>query len=187
MPKIFLTAPVEFVLLSPRMETPPPDSSRRQALTWIAAAAAFAGLATWFGRSGKRTSPAPASTAPVTAPSEEAVTISDATTLDPEVRGEPMHPVYGPLLNTEFSVAHPDETTASCKLVAVSPVRTLTGPKGDYAAFSLLFEAKPDFLREGGICRVTHPKLNAMDLFLSPVGTAKGEIAHLEACFTERV
>jgi len=169
------------------METPPPDSSRRQVLAWIAAAA-FTGLATWFGRSGKKTPTPNASTAHDNASSETAETISDATTLDPGAVGEPMHPVYGPLLNTEFTVAHSDETTASCKLVAVSPVRTLKGPKGDYAAYTLLFVAKPDFLREGGgICRVTHPKLKPMDLFLSPVGRDKGGVAHLEACFTERV
>ncbi len=114
------------------------------------------------------------------------MTLTDTETLTNQPLADGAHPDFAPLVGTEFTVKHPDENEARCKLVEASPLRIQETPRGKLNSFTLLFEAEPGFLRHGGICRVTHPDLQAMDLFLSPVGKPAAERTYLEACFTER-
>ncbi len=160
----------------------PPAATRRRLLLWAAFAASAAGLATFWGRARKE-APFASSTMPVLEPETNP---AEAATLDPASLPIDGHPVYSPLLNTEFTIDRPDEATERCRLVAVSTMKTLRTPKGDFTAFSLLFEAKSGYLREGGICRVGHPELETMELFLSPVGRPDGGKTFLEAVFTQR-
>ncbi len=165
------------------MDTPP-SATRRRILLWAAFATSATGIAAFLGRArlGIPSSPSVAA-GPA---SEPDLAEAKATTLDPTALPAEGHPVYTPLLNTEFTLERPGETTATCRLVEVSPVRTMQTPKGDFTSFTLLFEAKPGVLSEGGICRVGHPELVPMEIFLSPVGRPDGGKVLLEAAFTQR-
>lgn len=166
----------------------PPAPTRRHLLLWGGFATLAAVFAGWFGRSRK----SPVSAEPAVGSSTEAAT-AGTTLADPESvateLGDPAtaHPVYTPLLNTEFTFIHPDEAKITARLIEVSPVREMVTAKGDFISFSLLFEARSGILRDGGVCRMSHPKLPTTDLFLSPVGRPEKDKIHLEACFTERV
>lgn len=165
------------------MDTPP-SATRRRILLWAAFATSAAGIAAFLGRA-RQGMPSSPSVAGGPA-SETDLAGAEATTLDPAALPAEGHPVYSPLLNTEFTIERPGEPLATCLLVEVSPVRTMRTHKGDFTSFTLLFEAKPGILGEGGICRVGHPELAPMEIFLSPVGRPGGGRILLEAAFTQR-
>jgi len=115
------------------------------------------------------------------------MTEPEAITVDSAELAANAHPVYSPLLNTEFTVEFPDSPALTMRLVEVTPVAKITGPKVEYQCFSLFFESSTEDLSHGQIGRVSHPKLQPMDLFLSPVGRPKNGKFLLEAAFNERV
>ena len=160
--------------------------SRRRLLLWGGLATLTATFAGFLGRN------RPVSDAggkSVAATPETATTMSEpgAITVDSAELAANAHPVYSPLLNTEFTIEFPDSPVLKMRLVEVTPVTKITGPKAEYQCFSLFFESSPEDVSEGLIGRVSHPRLQPMDLFLCPVGRpAKGRIL-LEAAFTERV
>lgn len=90
-----------------------------------------------------------------------------------------------PHLKTNFTVQS-ESGSHACKLVEVSPEKHQVTPKATWATFSLFFEAPAGFLAEGGICRVSHPQMEEMELFLSPVGRTKDK-ALLQAAFTQSI
>jgi hypothetical protein len=160
------------------------SGSRRQVLTWGAMGALAIGVTAIFRRSklpelgsvGISGNGPLAATPPV-----------EPVTLDPSAIVEPNHELYSPLLNTDFTVEFPDSPSLTVRLVEVTPITKITGPKAQYQCFSLFFETSPEQVSEGFIGKVSHPKLKPMDLFLNPVGRpTKGKIL-LEAAFTERV
>lgn len=87
-----------------------------------------------------------------------------------------------PHVNSEFTIIHEGHDSASCRLIEVGEESRTSSGKQTYVSFSLLFEAQPAFLREGGFCKVEHVKMGEMQFFLSPVGKP-GRTALLEAVF----
>lgn len=167
------------------MEPSPVPRSRRKILAWGGLATLGLGLGAYFRR---HPNPGAGETnglgqAPIAASTPET-----AVTIDAEALPAPNHEVYSPLLNTDFTVEFPDSPAVKIRLVEVTPIRTITSPKADYQSFSLYFEAAVDTSeKDGQIARVSHPKLQPMDLFLAPVGRPKNGLILLEAAFTERV
>ena len=76
-------------------------------------------------------------------------------------------------------------SSANCKLLEVSPASVMETAKGTFTAFTLLFTRELGFLHEGGICVVTHPAVEKMEIFLSPIGSGNKQPL-MEACFTIR-
>lgn len=166
------------------MEPSPVPRSRRNILAWGSLATLGLGLGAYFRR---HPNPGAGETnglgqAPIAASTPET-----AVTIDAEALPAPNHEVYSPLLNTDFTVEFPDSPAVKIRLVEVTPIRTITSPKADYRSFSLYFEAAVDTSGDGQIARVSHPKLQPMELFLAPVGRPKNGTILLEAAFTERV
>lgn len=93
--------------------------------------------------------------------------------------------IFVPQIGTNFNVKLSDTSSANCKLLEVSPATVMETAKGTFTAFTILFARELGFLHEGGICVVTHPAIEKMELFLSPVGDGKKQPL-LEACFTVR-
>lgn len=158
------------------------SSPRRQFLVWGGAAGAT-GIAAYLGlqkEDGEND----------VTKAEPAATKSTATQKPAEVAPVPAGPVHRdlfvPHLNTEFTLKHNANSTATCKLIEISPTSVMKTAIGTFVAFSLVFESHPDFLKEGGICEVTHPGLQPMQIFLSPFGKVKKDKAWLEAAFTLR-
>jgi hypothetical protein len=88
-------------------------------------------------------------------------------------------------LGSDFQIeAGPDSTT--CRLVNVSETDSMTAPAGRFESFSLLFSAPVNFPAESRIYRLSHPQMESMELFLSPVGKP-GESIYLEAVCSKRV
>jgi len=90
-----------------------------------------------------------------------------------------------PHLKTNFTIQAEGAGNA-CKLVEVSPETHQKTPEATWATFLLLFEAPAGFLAQGGICQVSHPQLEEMELFLSPIGNSK-EKSLLQAAFSQRI
>lgn len=166
------------------METSPTHRSRRNFLIWGGLATAALGLGTWFRR---RPDHAPEHGSSLTKTAASTESPEQAITLDAEAIPAPNHEVYSPLLNTEFTVEFPETASVRIRLVEVTPTTTITSPKAKYQCFSLFFEASEGTAGEGQIARVSHPKLQPLDLFLAPVGRSKNGTILLEAAFTERV
>lgn len=91
-----------------------------------------------------------------------------------------------PHLRTEFQIREERSGQARAILTDVSPLQISKSHLGTFAGFSLLFEAPPAFLSEGGLCVVNHDKMGQMSFFLSPIGRDK-EVRHLEAVFSHRI
>lgn len=89
---------------------------------------------------------------------------------------------FVPHVNSEFTIIHEGNDSTTCRLITVGEELRMTSSKQNYSSFSLLFEAQPTFLRQGGFCRVQHAKMGEMQFFLSPVGIT-GRTAFLEAIF----
>lgn len=92
---------------------------------------------------------------------------------------------FRPHLKTNFTIQSEGGANA-CKLVQISAEKHQKTPEATWATFCLIFEAPAGFLAEGGICEVSHPQLEKMELFLSPVGNPK-EKAFLQAAFSQRI
>jgi hypothetical protein len=88
-----------------------------------------------------------------------------------------------PHLKTEFQL---ESVGAACKLIEVSEARALTAPTAKFTCFSLIFAAHPNLLIESQIHRITHPEMQAMELFLSPIGHSEDRV-YLEAAFSQQV
>lgn len=167
-------------------KTSSPAPSRRRLLLWGGLATLTATFAGFLGRN-RFSSPVvetPAADDPgptTTMPEPEAITVDSA-----ELAAN-AHPVYSPLLNSEFTIEFPDSPVLKMRLVEVTPVTKMTGPKGQFQCFSLFFESSPEVVSDGLIGRVSHPKLKPVNLFLSPVGRPKNGKFLLEAAFSERV
>ena len=91
-----------------------------------------------------------------------------------------------PHLHSKFQLASPDGPHAVCQLVEVSASKPLVSPGARFTSFSLLFSAASDFVAESRIYHLTHEQLDAMDLFLSPVGKSDKQVC-LEAVFSQRI
>ncbi|MFN7562526.1 MAG: DUF6916 family protein [Prosthecobacter sp.] len=154
---------------------------RRQFLVW-GAAATTTGVAAYLGlpnRGGNEISSRGTA-------SEKAIATQKPAEVAPMPKGPIHRDLFLPHLNSEFTLKLNASARAACKLVEVSPATVMKTAKGTFVAFSLMFESHPGFLRDGGTCEVTHPDLQPMQLFLSPVGMAKKDKALLEAAFTLR-
>lgn len=92
---------------------------------------------------------------------------------------------FRPHLKTNFTISSEGAGNA-CKLVQISAEKHQKTPEATWATFVLLFEAPAGFLAEGGICQVTHPQLEEMELFLSPIGNPKEKVL-LQAAFAQRI
>lgn len=90
-----------------------------------------------------------------------------------------------PHLDSEFRLEAPS-LSATCRLVEVSETEIMVAPSARYASYSLLFSATKDFLAESRIYRLSHDRMETMELFLSPVGRS-GDRVHLEAICNQRV
>lgn len=90
-------------------------------------------------------------------------------------------------LKSEFQIESADHSLASaCRLIEVSDEISLTSPTARFTSFSLLFTAPKGFAAQSQIYRLTHPQMEPMDLFLSPVGKSD-EVVHLEAVCSQKV
>jgi hypothetical protein len=162
------------------MQNTSADPSRRQLIAWGGAASA-AGLAAYLGWPTQETpTPAP------TAPSKVGTATQKPAELAPVPAGPFSRDLFMPHLGSEFTVKHDTAASAACKLIEVSPATVMKTAKGTFVAFSLVFESHPSFLQDGGTCRVSHPQLEPMEIFLSPIGQAKKDKTLLEAAFTLR-
>lgn len=91
------------------------------------------------------------------------------------------------LLKSEFQIELADHSLAAvCRLVQVGDEISMISPSGRYTSYSLLFTAPIDFAAESRVYRMTHPQMESMDLFLSPVGKSE-KFVHLEAVFSQKV
>lgn len=161
-------------------ESTPPERTRRQILGLTCTGIAV-GVGTYLGMpnegqpNAKQATPSTSST-PV--PSPAAPQAAYAQQL-------PDREIFIPQIGTNFNIKLSVTSSANCKLLEVSPATVMETAKGTFTAFTLLFARELGFLHEGGICVVTHPALEKMEIFLSPVGDAKKQPL-LEACFTVR-
>lgn len=117
---------------------------------------------------------------------------SSTTTRAGSVPPEPAPPAgpirredFLPHVNSEFQLEAPSPAT-TCKLIEVSAAESLVSPTARFTSFSLLFSAPKDFAAESQIHRLSHARMETMELFLSPVGKS-GERVYLEAVFSQRV
>ena len=69
-----------------------------------------------------------------------------------------------------------------CVLIEVSAAQETS----NFSSFSLLFTAPVDSTAESRIYQITHPQMDTLDLFLSPIGHSK-EHVFLEAVCSQRV
>lgn len=91
------------------------------------------------------------------------------------------------LLKSEFQIELADHSLATvCRLIQVGDEISMISPSGRYTSYSLLFTAPIDFAAESRVYRMTHPQMESMDLFLSPVGKSE-KFVHLEAVFSQKV
>ena len=91
------------------------------------------------------------------------------------------------LMKSEFQIELADHSLATvCRLIRVGDEIPMISPSGRYTSYSLLFTAPIDFAAESRVYRMTHPQMESMDLFLSPVGKSE-KFVHLEAVFSQKV
>lgn len=88
-------------------------------------------------------------------------------------------------LNQEFSISGPSGE-ALCKLVEITPETRIQGKDKAWIGFSILFEAKPGFLNDGGICKVSREGFEPTEIFLTPVGRFENKTL-LQAAFSHAV
>lgn len=174
-----------FVLPMPSQDPTPsePKSIARRSLLAAGGSAAVLGVA---GYMGWRNFQKPSSSAPVTG-TPQMLSGNSPSEFSAPIAQEGK---FQPYLNSDFSLELTNATSFAsptvCRLVSISPEQRQETFKGTFVAFSLLFEAPANALPEGGICRVKHAELEEMELFVSPVGKAKGKTL-LEAVFSSRV
>ena len=83
-----------------------------------------------------------------------------------------------PHLKTIFQL----DSSNRCTLVEVSAAMEMA----NFSSFSLLFTAPLEFTAESRIYQITHPQMDTLDLFISPIGHSK-EHVFLEAVCSQRV
>lgn len=162
------------------------SSATRRKLLSLGGIGTLGGVAAYFGWSRSEVSPqvqASAMPSPVATPRPPA----PVEALTEEAVSSPASGVFNrnafiPHLRSDFTLVHPGDDSAVCRLLEVGPESRISTPKGDYISFTLLFEANSAFLPEGGICRVQHAKMDKMEFFVSPIGKP-GKKALLEAVF----
>jgi hypothetical protein len=88
---------------------------------------------------------------------------------------------FAPLVGSRFSLRPDGGPALPAQLVDAAAARgaALNGRQ----PFSLIFEGPPEPLLPQSIYRVEHPALDAMDLFLVPVGRSPAGVRY-EAVFT---
>lgn len=167
-------------------ENPASKATRRKVLT-LSGLGAVAGVATYLGWARISVAPHVASSTtktPVAAakpmPIEEAL---PAETAGAEAARLFEREAFVPHVNSEFTIIHEGDDSASCRLIEVGAASRMSSSKQTFSSFTLLFEAQPSFLRAGGFCKVQHAKMGEMQFFLSPVGKP-GQKALLEAVFS---
>jgi hypothetical protein len=170
-------------------DSSPASATRRHLLGW-SGVAGIATLAAYLGwnRSGPLPQAATTAVKPRNSPTNPAHAAEAEADAPPPavIVNEFSREAFLPHLDTDFTLIHEGDTSAECRLVAVSPETRISSSKQTYTSFTILFAAEPTFLREGGICRVKHAKMGEMQIFLSPVGKP-GATARLEAAFTQAV
>lgn len=159
------------------------SAKRRKLLGW-GGGTFIAALATYLGwQRSSQTPPTSSPAVPARAKPQQAAPAVAEAPPQPASPGVFSREAFVPHLNTSFTLVHEGGASAECRLLEVSPEKRITAPKQTYTSFTLLFEAKPTFLRNGGICRVKHSAMSEMQIFLSPVGKP-GAKTLLEAAFT---
>lgn len=159
----------------------------RRSFLLLGGAATLSGVAAYLGLPNKtwqrpaRTGASPVKAVPNAMPASPAVEQAVVH------RPSSLHESFLVNLHSDFQILQPDATSSSCKLVEVSPTREMRTQAGVFTCFTLTFEARSGFPSDGAICRVSHPGMEPMDLYLSPVGRAKEGKSQLEAAFTLRV
>jgi len=182
--------PVAFANLLPPPMASSQDSSthccsRRNLLRWGGggALAALVGYLGWPRRGKDRPLSGGRSNEAAAAPAPQAATTGSAAA--PAVAGVGRD-AFLPHLHSKFQLASPDGTRTACQLVEVSAAKTLVGPDARFTSFSLLFIAASDFAAASTIYHLTHDQMDAMDLFLSPVGRSDQQVC-LEAVISQRI
>lgn len=145
--------------------------------------AAAAGIWKW------PTEPEPAVSKP-RPPRSETGTAGQASTARETAESQPAgaftREAFLPLLKTQFGASNGQPGGMSLKLVEVSAATILAHGPVKFSSFSLLFEAPQGSPAEGAIYRVSHPQVEEMDLFLSPVGRTFDRVCY-EAAFTQKI
>ena len=92
---------------------------------------------------------------------------------------------FQPFIGQEFLIESP-AGEKKCKLVSITPETRQDTFKGSFVSFSLIFESTGGIPADGATCRVKHPDMEPMEIFLSPIGDGKNKIL-LEAAFSARI
>ncbi len=159
-------------------ETSKSSPTRRRILGW-GGAGMIGGLAGYWGvRHQPSETEIKASTAP---PLPSAATPPESppdspASKTPSHTGEIRRDDFLPHLKSAFQL----DSATRCTLVEVSAARKMISPTAEFTSFSLLFTAPTGFAADSKIYHLTHAKMGAMDLFLSPVGRSNEQL-HLEA------
>lgn len=157
--------------------------TRRRILGW-GGAGAIGGLAGYLGWPRGQAARAPL--AKEASPRQSTTALTDSAPAAPDLtRDGSRRDDFLPHLNSLFRVTSPTLASVDCKLVEISSTQKLTGPAGNFTAFSLLFSAPTGSVTESQIYQVSHPQMGSMELFLSPVGKPSDRIS-LEAVFSQR-
>lgn len=174
------------------MSSPAPDSpgfSRiRRALLGLGGVGLATGVASYLGlrRSDNKALQGTAQGESKAAPGSSPTQISEGQSPAPVTEETPVASAkFLPHLKTNFTIQS-EGAGNTCKLVKISAEQHQKMPDVTWATFALIFEAPAGFLAEGGICRVSHPQLEEMELFLSPIGNPKEKYL-LQAAFSQRI
>lgn len=170
--------------MAPTPDSPTIPFTRRRVLGW-GGAGVIGGLAGYWGWQHPPTETAieaPAASArPLAANPPESLADSSSAGALPPADGI-LREDFLPHLKSAFQL----DSGTRCTLVEVGPAQKLVSPTAGFTSFSLLFTAPIDFAAESKIYHLTHGRMIAIDLFLSPVGRSK-EHLHLEAVCSQRV
>lgn len=158
------------------------DHPTRRRILCMGGIGAVGGLACYLGWPQKKEKLATAAKTPVsTSPASPRLDESEPQQIS-QRSGGIRREDFLPHLKSAFQL----DSAGTCTLIQVGAAEKMTSPTGDYLSFSLLFTAPADFITESKIHRLTHPKMEAMDLFISPVGDSK-ERVYLEAICSQKV
>jgi hypothetical protein len=156
----------------------------RRRILGIGSAGAVGGLACYLGWPSGKISQTAAVVAPRQGFSVAPADIPETSPSEPAlVPGALRRDDFLPHLNTRFQLGTAGDT---CMLIEVGDARKLVSPTAEYVSFSLLFAAPAGSAIDGVTQLLRHPKLDTMELFISPVGQSK-EHVHLEAICCQRI
>ncbi|OYW70611.1 MAG: hypothetical protein B7Z37_30220 [Verrucomicrobia bacterium 12-59-8] len=159
-------------------------ATTRRKLLGISSLGLAGGVATYLGWTRSSGVPQPVQPAATPSPKTKPVAMEETPPPEPAAPAPTLfqREAFLPHVDSEFTLIHEGDATASCRLLSVGPESRTSSSKQTYSSFSLLFEAQPTFLRDGGLCQVEHTVMGQMQFFLSPVGKP-GRTALLEAVF----